>query len=453
VKVVKDGHPETFETKENHLMNTKSVLALTLLCSTAVTPLAQAQDARGGEGMIGQRNASNTACTDLQRISEENAERFQQAWIDNADVAVEVGDPTQCAVYVERAEAALEEAQTRGDESAETKDRIIVEQPEPTVTVQQPAPEITVSAAEPEVTVNQGQPEIIVRQAEPTVRVHMPQPTITIDQPEPEIIVRMPEPDVNVRSPEPQVDVSQSEPRVSVEQQEPEIAVREGDEAQVNVRSGEPVIARTQRNDDGSANVQIERAEPRIRYERAEPNIELTSEGEPQIEFSQSGEPQISMERSSDDRPAAEQANQRQARTLPNEDEQQGDASRQSAQSSEQSAESNERQSVSSETRQAVAVSEIIGRDVYNARDNQLGTVDRLVSDGEDVFAILAHGGFLGLGEREVALPFDRLSMHDERDVLILRGMTQDEIRDLPPFDANGVRELRRTQEIDMSSL
>jgi hypothetical protein len=31
--------------------------------------------------------------------------------------------------------------------------------------------------------------------------------------------------------------------------------------------------------------------------------------------------------------------------------------------------------------------------------------------------------------------------------------MTQDEIRDLPPFDANGVRELRRTQEIDMSSL
>lgn len=64
-------------------------------------------------------------------------------------------------------------------------------------------------------------------------------------------------------------------------------------------------------------------------------------------------------------------------------------------------------------------VSRIVGSPVYNDHDDSVGTVnDLIVSNGKPTLAILSVGGFLGVGDRLVEVPFARLRFHDNRVVL-----------------------------------
>jgi hypothetical protein len=45
---------------------------------------------------------------------------------------------------------------------------------------------------------------------------------------------------------------------------------------------------------------------------------------------------------------------------------------------------------------------------------------------------VVGFGGFLGLGERRVALPLDRFQLQNDR--LIVAGMTEDQLRTLPAY-------------------
>jgi sporulation protein YlmC with PRC-barrel domain len=55
--------------------------------------------------------------------------------------------------------------------------------------------------------------------------------------------------------------------------------------------------------------------------------------------------------------------------------------------------------------------SRIVGTTVYNDRDERIGTVDDLIvgQDGRISEAVLSVGGFLGLGAKLVAVPYDQL--------------------------------------------
>lgn len=55
--------------------------------------------------------------------------------------------------------------------------------------------------------------------------------------------------------------------------------------------------------------------------------------------------------------------------------------------------------------------SRIVGSAVYNDRDERIGTVDDLMvgQDGRISGAVLSVGGFLGLGAKLVAVPYDQL--------------------------------------------
>jgi sporulation protein YlmC with PRC-barrel domain len=76
----------------------------------------------------------------------------------------------------------------------------------------------------------------------------------------------------------------------------------------------------------------------------------------------------------------------------------------------------------------------LIGADVYNDRDEHIGTLDDLMigDDGTVGFAILSVGGFLGLGSHLVAVTFDSLTIDNYR--VVLPGATRDELRRLPEF-------------------
>jgi sporulation protein YlmC with PRC-barrel domain len=59
-----------------------------------------------------------------------------------------------------------------------------------------------------------------------------------------------------------------------------------------------------------------------------------------------------------------------------------------------------------------------IGKAVMNTQGDKLGTVKDFVtdSDGKISFALVSHGGFLGFGEREVAVPYSALSYNKEKE-------------------------------------
>ena len=56
---------------------------------------------------------------------------------------------------------------------------------------------------------------------------------------------------------------------------------------------------------------------------------------------------------------------------------------------------------------------EIVGKSVYSRQDERIGEVDELVlnAEGRVVAAVVGVGGFLGVGERKVALSFPALKM------------------------------------------
>ena len=70
--------------------------------------------------------------------------------------------------------------------------------------------------------------------------------------------------------------------------------------------------------------------------------------------------------------------------------------------------------------------------DIYNARGENLGSIDDVVmgTDSGRAYVVLAHGGFLGMFQDEVALPVNRLRYRGNR--LIVSGLTEQEISDMP---------------------
>jgi sporulation protein YlmC with PRC-barrel domain len=81
--------------------------------------------------------------------------------------------------------------------------------------------------------------------------------------------------------------------------------------------------------------------------------------------------------------------------------------------------------------------SRIIGSNIYNDENNSIGEVDDLIfqSSGGQMVAVVSVGGFLGIGAKLVAIPYDRLTHDAERNRWVLRGATKDSLQSLPAFE------------------
>ena len=81
---------------------------------------------------------------------------------------------------------------------------------------------------------------------------------------------------------------------------------------------------------------------------------------------------------------------------------------------------------------------EIVGQDLYTADGTEIGEIDNVVisKDGKQAAAVLGVGGFLGLGEREVAIPLDEISMGAEDR--LTTSMTKESIGALQPYADGG---------------
>lgn len=340
-----------------------------------------------------QAPAQENPCDQLVRMMEERQGGTNlPLTLDQARTYQRNGDEAACRTGVERLEAmpAAQADQPAGQAQPATQAQggqppapagqadggtIVVQQPAPAVRVDQAAPQVTIQQAQPSVTVRQGQPEILVRQ---------PAPTITIDIPQPEIIVRMPPPDVAVAQAQPQVEVNQPAPQVQVIQPEQQAQVQlQRSEAQVNVTQPEQ-----------QANVQIEQTgQPIVRYERAEPQVTINqAEGQPSIRVEQL--------------------------------------------TAEQAARGQQQAAVDNMALRPIPIATLDDMDVINERGEQIGDVEEvLIGPDSKVWVVVGHGGFLGLGEKEIALSTEYLWLQDDK--LVVNDLTDEDIKALPKWADN----------------
>lgn len=91
----------------------------------------------------------------------------------------------------------------------------------------------------------------------------------------------------------------------------------------------------------------------------------------------------------------------------------------------------------------AVLVSIYFNRSVYNQDGDKLGSVTDLLvrPDGSIAAAVIGIGGFLGIGEKEIAVPFTiaRVARRDGSWHLVLDA-NKDALQNAPPFEATGER-------------
>jgi sporulation protein YlmC with PRC-barrel domain len=78
--------------------------------------------------------------------------------------------------------------------------------------------------------------------------------------------------------------------------------------------------------------------------------------------------------------------------------------------------------------------SKVIGASVVNEANDTVGRVDDIIigEDGKTPFVVLAVGGFLGMGDKLVVLPYEQLKATEGK--IILPGATKDALKALPEF-------------------
>jgi len=297
---------------------------------------------------------------------------------------------------------------------------VVVEQEDAQVDVTVPEPDVNVSQDAPVVTVEQGQPEVTVAVPEPTVRVQQQAPIITVEQAQPQVTVRIPEPVVTVQVPKPQVDVETGEPIVDLEQPEPVVKfVRP--EPKVTIEEAEPRVTVEQ----AEANVNVaESEEARVAVEQEEANVNVQQGEDANVVVEEAEAPEVNVEGAEG---AEINVEQEQARVL-----------MEDFNADEQGNMAEEDRTRYQENVQRLPIfnltaEELTGRSVATETGEDVGEIDFIGVRGDTVVAIIGVGGFLGMGENEVAIPVEKLIMRE--DEVIVPGVTEERLESMPEFN------------------
>jgi sporulation protein YlmC with PRC-barrel domain len=81
--------------------------------------------------------------------------------------------------------------------------------------------------------------------------------------------------------------------------------------------------------------------------------------------------------------------------------------------------------------------SKLINANVSNDKNEKIGTLDDIIIDQTQknaLFAVLQVGGFLGLGGRLVAVPYESLQISEDGKKIVLPAATKDELKKLSEF-------------------
>jgi sporulation protein YlmC with PRC-barrel domain len=86
-------------------------------------------------------------------------------------------------------------------------------------------------------------------------------------------------------------------------------------------------------------------------------------------------------------------------------------------------------------------MSDIYKANVYDNAENKIGDVSDLVisKDGDITTAVIGVGGFLGAGQKDIAVPFKELKItsRNDKEWLVLN-RTKDELKSMPSYELRG---------------
>ena len=92
-----------------------------------------------------------------------------------------------------------------------------------------------------------------------------------------------------------------------------------------------------------------------------------------------------------------------------------------------------------------VLASVLKGASVYGPDGSSIGSINDLIvgTDGKIDGVVIGAGGFLGIGERNVAVKWDKIQLHpvDSGTVRLLLSATKDDLRNAPPFKSKAEQE------------
>jgi len=93
---------------------------------------------------------------------------------------------------------------------------------------------------------------------------------------------------------------------------------------------------------------------------------------------------------------------------------------------------------------------ELIGRDVVNAAGKEVGEIDDIVVNDRDraIYAVVGVGGFLGLGEKDVAIPFNQLRLGAD-NVILMSEKGEGELKEMPSYKRGQWKSVERDRAIE----
>jgi sporulation protein YlmC with PRC-barrel domain len=80
----------------------------------------------------------------------------------------------------------------------------------------------------------------------------------------------------------------------------------------------------------------------------------------------------------------------------------------------------------------------LLGNDVYNDAEENLGTIKEFMIEmatGRISYAVLSFGGFLGMGDRLFAVPWQALRLDTDNKRFVLRNVSKEQLKNAPGFD------------------
>ena len=89
--------------------------------------------------------------------------------------------------------------------------------------------------------------------------------------------------------------------------------------------------------------------------------------------------------------------------------------------------------------RRVLAASTIKGDDVVNHQNQDLGSIEDLMIDlerGRIAYAVLSFGGFLGMGDKLFAIPWEAMTVDQDNKRLVLN-IDKELLKKAPGFDKN----------------
>jgi sporulation protein YlmC with PRC-barrel domain len=84
-----------------------------------------------------------------------------------------------------------------------------------------------------------------------------------------------------------------------------------------------------------------------------------------------------------------------------------------------------------------LSASSLIGHKVYNSQGETLGDIKDVMLDvdlGRVAYAVLSFGGFMGMGDKLFALPFEAFRLDRANDRILL-DVPKDKLKNAPGFD------------------